>query len=320
MIIEEKSRQAKEKAEQIAKSLHLPLLKKGDPVYLNTSSSSMYPFVKGGDTIKVAPVKETDIKIGDIIAVDNEDKDKAWFYAHRVVRKFKDNGSNFFVTKGDASREGMDEPVGFSKIAGRVINIKRNGLKIDLESPFWKRLNRYIAKASLRYPNALRNLAPWISLAIEWRRFFSKLGRRIDEPLSNTEELILICARTNIDKGLINRAKELITRGLDWDLFSEASVKSGLPIIFYNCLEKIGYPAAVPAELMDKLKISYLSAIPRINFQYEEAKRLLRLFFEKDLPAVPLKGSFLSKRIYGDIAARGLSADFDLLVEENSLE
>jgi len=76
MIREEKSVQVKERAEEIAKKMRISLLEKGRPIYLTTStlSSSMYPFIKGGDIIKVAPLKENEIKIGDIIAVDNQDK------------------------------------------------------------------------------------------------------------------------------------------------------------------------------------------------------------------------------------------------------
>lgn len=179
MIIEEKTPQAEEEANKLGKDVCISLLREGKSVCLNASGGSMYPFVKDGDIIKVVPLSENDIKIGDIISVDVDNKGKAWFYVHRLVKIYKDTDKKLYVTKGDASNVGFDEPVGFKRIVGEVAEIERGSLKLNLKQPLWKYLNKHIAKFSLNHPGKLCVLGLYISLIIEWRRLPAKLIRRI---------------------------------------------------------------------------------------------------------------------------------------------
>ncbi len=324
MIREEKSAQIKERAEEIAKKMRISLFEKGRPIYLTTSalSSSMYPFIKGGDIIKVVPIKENEIKIGDIIAVDNKDKSQAR-YTHRVIEIFSNNDGKFYVTKGDANKH-IDEAVRFDSITGKVTAIERKGLRINFAHPLWDiYLNRHIASLSARQARMLWAVAPCISLIIEWRWLFSKLKRRIrraNEAFYNAEELLLICARANIDEDLIDRAKELLEKGIDWEFFMEAAMRAGVHLLFYNSLNRISQSITIPQEFIDRLKAAYLYALSKMIFQHRETTGLLKLFFQRNIPVMLLKGSLLSKRIYGDIAIRGLSVDIDLLVEEKNRE
>lgn len=181
MIIEEKTPQAQERANKLGKDACISMLREGKSVCLNASGGSMYPFVKDCDIIKVAPVNENDIKIGDIISVDvdNIPKGKVWFYAHRLIKIVKYNDEKLYVTKGDASKTGFDKPVGFKRIVGEVVEIERGSLKINLRQPLWKYFNKHIAKFSLSHPGRLCALALYISLIIEWRYLPAKLIRRI---------------------------------------------------------------------------------------------------------------------------------------------
>lgn len=179
MIIEEKTPQAQERANRLGKDVCISLLREGKSVFLNASGGSMYPFVKDGDIIKVVPLSENDIKIGDIISVDVDNKGKVWFYAHRLIKIVNDNDKKLYVTKGDASKAGFDEPVGFKRIVGEVTEIERGSLEINLKQPLWRYLNQHIAKFSLNHPGTLCALGLYISLIIEWRRLPAKLIRRI---------------------------------------------------------------------------------------------------------------------------------------------
>ena len=119
------------KVNDIAKSMHIDLLKKGEPTYLNASGMSMYPFVRDDDEIKVLPVAEKDLSIGDVLVVDQCRRDDGWFYAHRLV-SIKTNGQEkAYFTKGDWTR-GRDEAAPFSKIMGKVVEIKRQNQTINL--------------------------------------------------------------------------------------------------------------------------------------------------------------------------------------------
>ncbi|MFH1593476.1 MAG: signal peptidase I [Candidatus Omnitrophota bacterium] len=161
-----------------AKTIHLQLLHEGREVYINTSGYSMYPFIKDGDIIKVAPVREEDLRIGDMLSIDNEGRCEAWFCVHRLVKITKKDEKVLYTTKGDANTKVPDRPVEFSRIAGKVIEIQRNDLRIDVGRGIVAWLNPRTALLSLRHPAALTHLAPYISLLVEWRWFFKKLMRR----------------------------------------------------------------------------------------------------------------------------------------------
>ena len=175
MIQVNKSPKVVKKIEKIAKIMHMDLIREGREIYLKTAGSSMYPFLQGCDRLKIVPLEEKDIKIGDVVAIDNEGKSDAWFCVHRVISiaRNRENGKKIYITKGDANREGIDEPVGFEKIIGKLIEVERNGIKINYESPIWnKYLNRKIAHFSFRNGRKLRRFAPYINIFLE-KRFFN---------------------------------------------------------------------------------------------------------------------------------------------------
>ena len=320
MMIQLNTPAAKKKAEKIAKMIHMDLLREGREVYLNTSGSSMYPFLKGLDRLKIVPLRGKNIKIGDIIAIDNRDKSDAWFYVHRVIDIFKINNKKMYITKGDANREGIDEPVEIEKIVGKLVEIERDGIRINYESRLWENyLNKQIARLSFRHGRRLRLFAPYISLILEWRRIFPKLTKRmgsLDVPLAGAEDFLLICAGDNLGRETIKWAKELLRRGIDWEFFMLNAARSGLAFVFYNSLRKIDCPSLIPEEFIKRLKMAYFYALRKATVQHAETMRILRLFFEAGTVCVPLKGTILSERLYGDIAARGISVDIDLFIGE----
>ena len=165
--------------------------------------------------------------------------------------------------------------------------------------------------------------APVINGAIRRRWLPSQIARfraRKNPLRYYTEELLLLCARQNLDKRLIDKAKEFPKKDIDWDFFTDFAMRSGLSYVFWNALKNGNYPrtGTVPTFVIDKLKLGYLYTRPKAESRHRETKELLELFSEKNIPAIPLKGAFLSKRLYGDIAARGISTDIDLLIEKKN--
>jgi signal peptidase I len=318
MIVEEKIGQRERKANEFAKGIYRSLLRKGKSIYVNIWGMSMYPFIKSGDRLKIVPQDAETIKIGDIIAVYRRGKEGAWFLAHRVLKITGDEGHRIYFTKGDARKRGLDSPITRELIAGKITQIQRGNLKLNLEFPLWRYLNRIIAQLSLRYPNVLHFLSLYISLVIEWRLFFSKVKNRLKKGnpiLYNTEELLLICSRKDLSQELKKEAISLINEGVDWQHFLELAMTGGVTVLVYNALKNFASDVRIPQFVFEKLKSAYLFITSRIISQYQQLREILKLFARENIPVVPLKGTLLAERLYGDIAARGLSVDIDLFVK-----
>jgi signal peptidase I len=324
MIVEEKLPKIKEKISASSKNLHLSLLREGRAVYLNARGMSMYPFLKTGDRIKIENVnKKEEIKIGDIVAVDTKNRNGAWFFVHRVVKIVGYDGKMIYFTKGDAHNKGLDSPVTRELIAGKITQIQRKGLKINLELTRWVYFNSIIAKLSFKYPRIIISLSRYINLIIEWRAFLSKVKNRFKKGnplLYNTEELLFICARKDLNERFRKKAIELIKEGLDWKWFCEYTVRGGVVVLVYNALQAIAPYVLIPQFVLDRLKSNYIFIVSKNICQYKELIGLLKLFAQKNISLVPLKGLPLSKRLYGDIVAHGLAIDFDFLIEEKNKE
>ncbi|UCC95788.1 MAG: nucleotidyltransferase family protein [Candidatus Omnitrophota bacterium] len=138
--------------------------------------------------------------------------------------------------------------------------------------------------------------------------------------IHNTEELLFMCARTYLKKNYTERAKEIMREGVDWNFFFHTALRCGPPYLFYNSLKTFNCPSLVPTAPLERLKKSYLYAVPKVTDAYRQSMAVLQLFLNSNIPVVVLKGPFLSKSLYDDIAARGTSADIDLLIERENRE
>lgn len=68
--------------------------------------------------------------------------------------------------------------------------------------------------------------------------------------------------------------------------------------------------------ILDEIRADLLMSYS-LNLRYQrEAFSVLGLFNKASVDVIPLKGAFLSERLYQDIASRCVSADLDLLVKE----
>ncbi len=294
------------KEEQKAKALGSSLTQEAKPLYFNAKGLSMCPFIKNGDCIKVVPINKEKL-----------------FLTHRVVKIIEQDGKTAYFTKGDAHKGGLENPVNSESIVGRVTEIRRGKISFDLNLPLWRRFNRFIAQLSLRYPKALSFLSKYISLAIEWRLFLFKLKNRLKKAnplLYNTEELLLICCQKNLDEKLKKEAASLIKEGLYWQRFLELAMKKGVTILVYDALREIAPRRDIPQFVFDRLKFSYLFIISEVNYQHKQLEELLGVFTKKGILVLPLKGTILAKRLYGNIAGRGISCDFDFLIKEEDRE
>ncbi|MCX5680008.1 MAG: nucleotidyltransferase family protein [Candidatus Omnitrophica bacterium] len=68
------------------------------------------------------------------------------------------------------------------------------------------------------------------------------------------------------------------------------------------------------------MKEAYFYSLGSAHCQHRESQDLLKLLSEKDIAVIPLKGTFLSKRIYGCIESRGTNIDVDIFIKWNDRE
>ncbi len=98
--------------------------------------NSMYPHIKDGDAVLVAPKAAEDVKVGEVVVFpDPEEPEQS--IVHRVVALEQERGAVYAVTKGDANPGEDPFAVPLSNVTGAVrAVIPRGGIFIDyLRSP-----------------------------------------------------------------------------------------------------------------------------------------------------------------------------------------
>jgi signal peptidase I len=102
-------------------------LASGTAVQFRAEGESMYPTIRDGETVTVAPVSPASLARGDVVLFRHGRR----VLAHRVVGVTMSGNDRIFELRGDAKAAG-DGIVGESAIVGKVINVRRNGRVIPL--------------------------------------------------------------------------------------------------------------------------------------------------------------------------------------------
>ncbi len=85
--------------------------------------------------------------------------------------------------------------------------------------------------------------------------------------------------------------------------------------LLYRHLSRIG-AGIVPKDILDQLRTYFQKNVCRSLLLTRELLRLLKLFEEHNIPAVPLKGPVLAETVYGNASFRQF-VDLDILVHRN---
>jgi hypothetical protein len=105
----------------------LELLGGGSPVRFRASGDSMYPSIRDGERITVAPVAVDDLASGDVLLYRQGGR----LLAHRLVVQSGSGAARMLHLRGDG-KGGCDAPVQASAIVGRVTAVERSGRSIAL--------------------------------------------------------------------------------------------------------------------------------------------------------------------------------------------
>jgi hypothetical protein len=125
-------------------------------------------------------------------------------------------------------------------------------------------------------------------------------------------ELLLCCARTQVDKETAVRIRELAHTPIDWSsLLQSANEHMVLPLAHRTLKEVV--PNAVPSAVQDQFRTGFHANVRNNLLLAHELLDLLALFDEHDIPVVSFKGPVAAASVYDNLHLRPFG-DLDLLV------
>ena len=123
--------------QQIALDLTLAEASSQECLSLHVSGHSMAPLLRPGDVVMAQPVSPESLCRGDLVVVHRP----AELITHRLVAVDEQG----WHTKGDNCHQ-TDAPVRAPAILGRVVAVERGCARLDLTSPRWARVNRWLGR------------------------------------------------------------------------------------------------------------------------------------------------------------------------------
>lgn len=141
-----------------------------------------------------------------------------------------------------------------------------------------------------------------------------ELERNVSLPIAirPEDEVLLCCARTQMDANRAARLRELVRPDLDWVYLFLSALRHGMVPLLYRNLNAT-CPEEVPAGTLEDLRTHCTVHAAENRLLTEELLRLLRLLNARGITSVPYKGPALAALAYGDISLRRFG-DLDLLV------
>lgn len=130
-------------------------------------------------------------------------------------------------------------------------------------------------------------------------------------------ELLLCCARTEMDGERTARIRVILEGEIDWDYLFRTARRHGLLPLLYTHLNTI-CPEALPEAGLDRLCDYFRRNTVRNSFLTGELVKLLKLFEGQGISAVPYKGPALAYQVYGNLALR-VFGDLDILIRKRDV-
>ncbi|MEW6170002.1 MAG: nucleotidyltransferase family protein [Candidatus Omnitrophota bacterium] len=305
----------------IKEKLYMHSLKDGQNIDVCVHGDSMYPYIKDYDILTIAPNIDKILHLGDIVAVRHaEREDDTYFnYIHRLVKITSRNDQPLFFTKADNAAKCLEGYFVRRQILGKVITIKRNGTIINTQTISHRIFNRLSAYFSLRAPLLFKIINNFFCLILEYPLLVNKMLKRFQcaDPLFfNAQQLVIAvnAGINNIEKR--NNALNLIKEGVRWNRFCDMVIDNGRSEEIIKSLKTLTDFIKVPTFVFERLQRFQIESIGLSEQHYRQSLMILEIFSQAQIKAIPLKGTYLSKRLYGDISMRGMSADIDFLIKE----
>lgn len=131
------------------------------------------------------------------------------------------------------------------------------------------------------------------------------------------DELLLCSARVRQNAAAAERMRSLLRREIDWSSLMPAARRHGLMPLLYWHLHSV-CSDLVPAPVLHELRNRFVNNSARNLLLTTELVRILTLFDDHGIAALPFKGPVLGESIYGNLAFRQFE-DLDILVPEQEI-
>lgn len=125
-------------------------------------------------------------------------------------------------------------------------------------------------------------------------------------------ELVLLCARRNLNIDRVRRALRLLEHPLNWSLLIEQAEVHGLfPLLYWHGTRTLAL--AFPPEIAQQLNSRFRANAARSLLLIRDLANTLELLGSRGIPVIPFKGPALAETLYGDAALRQC-VDLDILL------
>lgn len=139
--------------------------------------------------------------------------------------------------------------------------------------------------------------------------------RRMTAGMRPEARLLILCARTDVDKAVAALISDLLEAEIDWEyLLNKAQQNAVMPLVSRNLLA--GFKHRVPGAVAGRLQDFLLTHTQRNLLLTAELLKLLKLLESNGVRALPFKGPALASCAYGDLALRQYG-DLDILVDKS---
>jgi len=118
-----------------------------------------------------------------------------------------------------------------------------------------------------------------------------------------------------LNAGADKQVKALLRTDINWEYLIKIASMHGLIPLVYKSL-KVTQSNDIPEWILEKLHKYFLANATHNIILTEELLKILRLFKDNGISAIPYKGPTLAILAYGDIASRQFT-DLDILIHEN---
>lgn len=132
------------------------------------------------------------------------------------------------------------------------------------------------------------------------------------------EQIFLDILREDSNRDEINQKIHYFNKN-NWQTLTDFSIKNGLFPAFYIRLSRLNLEN-IPSEFLSKLKNLYIFNLKTNIILERDLFKILSIFRESNIAVIPLKGPFLARYLYQDLALRQTSCDLDLLVPQEKLQ